>query len=68
MIKDKMYYLSLKFYLSKRQNIYKLYALNSRVLHMNKKLIELKIKAKSCLIKIENLNVSLFSITDQQNQ
>ena len=68
MIKDKMYYLSLKFYLSKRQNIYKLYALNSRVLHMNKKLIELKIKAKSCLIKIENLNVSLFSITDKQNQ
>ena len=63
-----MYYLSLKFYLSKRQNIYKLYALNSRVLHMNKKLIELKIKAKSCLIKIENLNVSLFSITDKQNQ
>ena len=33
----------------------------------SKNLIELKIKAKSYLIKIENLNVSLLSVTDKQN-
>ena len=33
-----------------------------------KNLIELKVKAKSYLIKMENLNVSLFSVTDKQNQ
>ena len=68
MIKDKEYYLSLKFGLSRDKTFINCMPWIAESYIWRKNLIELKVKAKSYLIKMENLNVSLLSVTDKQNQ